>query len=140
MKRTAILVALGALLVTALGGSGCSSTLSPRVRDGIAAQVEAQRRGLERCYQFALKANRKTRGRVTLNFTVSDETGRFGDVRLAQSEVEDPKLVRCLARRVARLSSYPRPERPVRVTYAVDFSPLEPRETIPSGVDGDGFE
>lgn len=132
MQRTTsrILLPLCALLAAAVLGSGCSSSLNPRVRDSIATQMKMQRRGIQRCYHFALKADRRTRGRVTLNFSVSDKTGEFYKVRAVRSTVEDPKLVRCVTRRTRKLRSDPKPSRPVDVVYTVDFRPSKRRSRV----------
>jgi hypothetical protein len=128
MKRTITLISASALLTAAVCATGCSKSLNPRVRDSIATQMKMQRSGLARCYGKALKHNRRTRGRVTLAFTVSDKTGEFSNVRVAKTGVRDRKLVRCLTRRAMRLRADPKPERPVDVTFSVDFRPLEQRK------------
>lgn len=108
-------------LVAVLLLAGCSSQLSTSVRQDIDSQVKSQRKAIAKCYKKALKRNKALKGRMTLYFTVNDFDGSFSEVSVGRSSLDDPRLKRCVVKRTSRLKLANAPDKPVRVTYPMEF-------------------
>ncbi|MCA9669099.1 MAG: TonB family protein [Myxococcales bacterium] len=117
-----------AVALLSLAAAGCAGgPLSPAVRSDIARQMVAQRPALSRCYTDALTRNRQATGNMTVNFTVT-RAGGFSGLTISSSSISDPKLNTCVEEALASMRlGVPGPDRPVNVTYPVNFTP----EAIP---------
>jgi hypothetical protein len=100
--------------------AGCSSSLDSAVQQDIESQLHTQKGKIARCYKLALKRNKALHGQMTLSFRVT-ESGEFQDINVIQNQTRDVRLQRCVVRRTSNLALDRKPDKPVLVTYPLQF-------------------
>jgi outer membrane biosynthesis protein TonB len=121
MRETTVKITTATVgLMLLLPMIGCSSGLDSAVQQDIENQLHTQRTRLARCYAHALKRQAGVRGQMTLSFRVTED-GEFQDINVIQNQTQDVRLQRCVVRRTSNLSLSRKPDRPVLVTFPLQF-------------------
>ena len=111
------------VLTLAFTASACAGgPLSQMTKRDISAQVVAARRGLEKCYQTALKDDVDLDGKITLVFIVG-AAGQFGTA--AVTGVGDQKMKNCMQASLAGMRLSRPAQGPIHVTYPLKLE-IEP--------------
>lgn len=112
--------ALGALATVF---AGCAATgLGQGVRADVRARMATLEQPVARCYEEALKRNRKLRGSMLVAFVAASGTGKFSDVRVVRSDVADPDLERCVVEQVSSLTLTAPQKSQIAVEYPFEFA------------------
>lgn len=122
MLRSAIFCTTLATLAAACGASGMGQS----VRDDITARMQTARDPIATCYHEALQRNPELRGTMMVSFVAEAKTGTFSQVRIARSEIADPKLETCVTENVAKLALETPQKAGVAVTYPIRLTPSNP--------------
>ena len=93
-----------ALCVFVLFLLGCGGTgLGVATKRDLQMQLEVARPGITTCYVAALQRNRNLSGMLTLDVLTEPKTGRFNDVKVLTSELNDPTLEGCVVTQISQL-------------------------------------
>lgn len=118
---------LGLATITALGlglGAGCGGTgMGAETRADITARMDTAQPPLARCYEAALKTNRKLRGMIVLSFVAAPKTGQFEEITVTRDELNDPEVRKCILEEVGKLKLEKPPSARVSISYPIRFAP-----------------
>lgn len=120
MHRTAALVLVASL---ALLGACARTGTGAGVRADITAQMQSAQSPLQQCYAAALKANRRIKGTLIVNFVAAADTGKFDNLTISRNEPADNDLARCVMAEVAKLKLQTPQRTSVAVAYPIRFAP-----------------
>ena len=120
------LVAL--LAAAACGGSG----MGQNVRNDITQQMSTAQPKLSSCYETALQEKRKLRGTMWVRFAVEPKTGKFRQVAITRSEIQNQALETCVLDTLSGLAIAVPQKSTVSVDYPINFEPTpSPAATPP---------
>ena len=115
-------IALAALvLLASCGGSGMGQT----VRNDITERMTSTQGRLSTCYEAALQQKRKLRGTMWLRFDIEPKTGKFRNVAITRSEIQNQQLETCVLDTVSGLALAVPQKSTVSVDYPVTFEPQQ---------------
>jgi hypothetical protein len=114
-------LALGALALTACGGTG----LGAETRADISGRMATAQRPLETCYQAALQSNRKLQGMMVLAFVAAPQTGQFQDITITHDEINDPAVRKCVIDEISKLKLEKPQASRVSISYPIHFAPTK---------------
>ena len=117
MKKIAMIAVLASFAI------GCGAEMSNATKKDIQRRVQSQNNAFERCYEEALETDDQTTGHVTLVFLVTPD-GKFRQVRVARSTVNDSRLEQCVVAWTRGLRTDSEVAVPVAVTYRLNFIPV----------------
>lgn len=124
-KPTLILISAAALLVGA-AAAGCGNTgMGQAVRDDITLQMTQAKSPIGKCYETALKANRKLRGMIQLHAVAEAKTGKFINVAIDRNELPDDTLAACVIAEVSKLKLAKPTKSKVAISYPLEFIPAD---------------
>jgi outer membrane biosynthesis protein TonB len=84
--------------------------------------VRRHSRAIKRCYEKALKANPKLKGKIVVDWTINMR-GRVEHASVASDTIRDPGMKKCILSTIRRMR-FPKPEDgPVPLSYPFIFSP-----------------
>lgn len=115
MYRFSILISL-ALVATACGGAGTGKG----VRTDVTTQMQTAQGPISQCYETALTRSRRFAGDVVLSFQIEPKTGKFNEVRVAHSQINDAELQQCIVTEVGKLVL----AKPQKTTVGIDTYPI----------------
>lgn len=107
----------------ARGGDG--DVVPPDTMDDIQRRFERKRASVSRCLSAAVDAKelpKSSRGRITLNVTVMPG-GKAGEVTVAKSSLESPKLTECVISRIREIV-FPEVVKPFPTSYTYAFEAM----------------
>lgn len=113
------LMLCSAVLLVACGGTG----MGAETRADISARMATAQAPLERCYQTALKSNRKLQGMMVLSFVAAPKTGEFQDITVTHDEIRDPAVRQCVIEEVGKLKLEKPQGSRVSISYPIRFAP-----------------
>jgi hypothetical protein len=120
MNRLTIIVLAASLAACAKKG------MTPETRTEITTKLAATQTPIQACYQRQLTTNRKIRGMVVAQATISPE-GQFGEVMLRRDEPADPVLRFCIVQELAKIKlDKPTGERVVLESIPIKFEWANP--------------
>ena len=125
MTKTTI--AVGSLLLAgaALVGTGCTPTVSQAQRSNIVQRMTGAQMPLAKCYADLLVTTPAAAGNVSVAFRIQPNTGRFTNVKLVRSLVNDPGFNKCVLAVVSDLYVSPAPSFIIDVVdYPIGFKPV----------------
>ena len=114
------------LVVLGVATSACSITArSPdQYRDDTQALLQTRREQIGSCYDVALKTYPTSAGRVTVRFTVEEDTGKITSLAIDDAASSAPPALReCVLRALGGLALAPPDARPGDATFVWEFSP-----------------
>ena len=111
-------VALALVFAVACGGGGVG-TSPKRLRTAI----EAKQDSLDGCYGNTLEKSSDAAGKMSLVIKVRG--GKIADVDVKASEIEDPKLDKCIKATIKKVKLEPPADADFDIEYAVEFKPGE---------------
>lgn len=113
------------LLGTAIASlSGCSfyARSQQEYRDVTAKLLETKSRDIDTCYDGALKATPGIKGKVTVQFSVEEKTGKVVDVKADPARTDAPQsLVDCVTTNITGLVLSPFDQRRGLATFEYKF-------------------
>lgn len=113
-------LALAALVAAAAcGGSG----MGQNVRNDITQQMSTTQPKIAACYETALQEKRKLRGTMWLNFAIEPKTGKFRQVTVTRSDLQNQGLETCVRDTVGGLALAVPQKSTVSVDYPIHFEP-----------------
>ena len=122
--RTTTLIS--AFVLCASAAAGCGNTgMGQAVRDDITLQMTQARSPIARCYETALKANRKLRGMIQLHAIAEAKTGKFINVAIDRNELPDDALAACVIAQVSKLKLAKPTKSKVAISYPLEFIPAD---------------
>ena len=122
--RTTTLIS--AFVLCASAAAGCGNTgMGQAVRDDITLQMTQARSPIARCYETALKANRKLRGTIQLHAIAEAKTGKFINVAIDRNELPDDALAACVIAQVSKLKLAKPTKSKVAISYPLEFIPAD---------------
>jgi len=125
MRKTTIVVGSLLLACAALVGTGCTATVSQAQRDTIVQRMTGAQMPLAKCYSDLLTITPTAAGNVTVAFRIQPNTGRFTNVRMVRSQVNDPGFTKCVLAIVSDLHISPAPSFTIDVVeYPIGFKPV----------------
>jgi len=104
------------LLATACGGAGTGKG----VRTDVTTQMASAEGPISECYKTALTRSRRFAGDVVVSFRIEPKTGKFKEVRVAHSEINDAELQQCIIAEVGKLVL----AKPQKTTVGIDTYPI----------------
>ena len=114
------------IAVIAMLPLGCSRAgMGDAVRTDITARMATTENPIAACYHTALERNRKLRGNMVVSFTAEPNTGKFTDVQVVSSSLNDKELESCVLTSIGGLSLETPQKTAVAATYPLEFSPLK---------------
>lgn len=99
-----------------------SSGFSKTVRSDVQSQISSIQSDLASCYSDALKRDRKAQGTVVVSFIAKSGTGKFEDVKVIRSDINDPALQECVVGKVSGLALVTPVKNQVAIEYPLAFS------------------
>lgn len=126
-SKTTTTIALVALMAAACGGSGMGQS----VRSDITNQMTTTQPKLSACYETALKEKRKLRGTMWLHIQIEPKTGKFRQVTVTRSDIQNHGLETCVRDTVSGLALAVPQKSTVAVDYPVSFEP-QPAPAAPA--------
>ncbi len=125
MRKTTIvfgsLLLAGALVL----GAGCTVTVTQAQRSNITQKMTAAQAPLAKCYSDLLATTPAAAGSAVVAFRVQPNTGRFTNVKMVRSQVNDPAFSKCVLGVVADLYISPAPSFTIDVVeYPISFKPV----------------
>lgn len=88
---------------------------------GVRMALKRRERGIQQCYERALKGNAKLKGKVVLEWTINEQ-GRVVQVKVIQNTLGDPKVAECISDIISRIR-FPEATKgivPVRKTFVFE--------------------
>jgi uncharacterized protein HemX len=122
IKRSGRRLLGGFAVMTALAAGCAGSGFGEATRSDVQARMAAIQAPITRCYEEALKRNRKLQGTMMLAFVAESQTGKFAQVRVARSDVPDPELERCVIEQVGTLKLAAPTKTNLQVEYPLEFA------------------
>lgn len=116
-----LVVAAAAAPLAACGGTGTGGA----VRTDITARMQTLQAPIQACYASALKANRRLRGLMVVNFRAAPSTGQFDQITVDRDEVGDSSLRACVIQQVQALKLATPQRTAVSVAYPIRFAPTK---------------
>ena len=111
-------------VVAALATAACSRTgTGAGVRADITARMQTIQGPIQQCYSDALKANRRLKGMMVVNFRAAAGTGQFDQVTIGRNEAVDASLGRCVVELVAKLKLETPQRTAAEIAYPIRFAP-----------------
>lgn len=114
----AIAMASVFLSLGACSGSGFGQP----TRDDVQAQMAVAQPKLATCYAAALKRNRKAEGTVLVSFVAKANTGKFEDITIVRSDLNDPDLDKCVIAALGALALGKPTKSHIGVEYPISFT------------------
>ena len=125
MRKTIVVVGSLLLAGAALTGTGCTATVSQAQRDNITQRMTGAQMPLAKCYADLLTTTPAAAGNVAVAFRIQPNTGRFTNVKLVRSQVNDPAFNKCVLAVVSDLYISPAPSFIIDVVeYPIGFKPV----------------
>ncbi len=109
----------GCVLVSGCSGSG----FGDEVRRDMQKQMESVQPRITECYKGALERDRKLQGEMMVAIRTEAGTGKFSDVSVQESELNDEQLQQCVVEQVSSLSLEKPTKSPVSTEYPLNFFP-----------------
>jgi hypothetical protein len=119
----------------ALFASGCSfAARSPDMyRNDTSAALSTKANDIHVCYDGVLKANPHAAGKVTVNFKVETDQGKFTDIAVDKVNTTAPtELADCVVKSIQGLGVTPADSSEGIATFVWEFTP--PAATAPAAV------
>jgi periplasmic protein TonB len=88
---------------------------------GVQMALKRRERGIQQCYERALKANPKLNGKVVLEWGINEQ-GRVVQIKVVQNTLGDPKIADCISDIITRIR-FPEATKgivPVRKTFVFE--------------------
>lgn len=88
---------------------------------GVQMALKRRERGIQQCYERALKNNPKLKGKVVLEWGINEQ-GRVVQIRVVENSVGEPKVADCISDIIAR-TRFPEATKgivPVRKTFVFE--------------------
>ncbi len=124
--RMTTLVLISTSRLAASAAAGCGNTgMGQSVRDDITLQMTQAKSPIARCYETALKANRKLRGMIQLHAIAEAKTGKFINVAIDRNELPDDALAACVIAQVGKLKLAKPTKSKVAISYPLEFIPAD---------------
>jgi uncharacterized protein with FMN-binding domain len=124
MKTNLVLGSLllaGALVL----GAGCTPTVTQTQRGNITQRMTGAQIPLAKCYADLLTTTPAAAGNVVVGFRIQPNSGRFTNVKMVRSGVNDPAFNKCVLGVVSDLHISPAPSFIIEVTeYPIGFKPV----------------
>ncbi|MBI5480747.1 MAG: AgmX/PglI C-terminal domain-containing protein [Deltaproteobacteria bacterium] len=125
MSKT-IIVAGSLLLAGAfLTSTGCTPTVSQAQRSNITQRMTGAQIPLAKCYADLLSTTPAAAGNVAVAFRIQPNTGRFTNVKMNRTQINDPAFNKCVLAVVSDLHMSPAPSFIIDVVeYPIGFKPV----------------
>ena len=121
MKKNTIVMMVALCAGLMLVASGCG-TLNPNTQGQIASGLEGQSNQLEKCYKSALKRNRNTKGKMTVQLEIHKETGKVTKAKVVKSNIKDKTMKKCVAKVARKIKLPESPGKFVKGVYHIEFA------------------
>jgi hypothetical protein len=97
--------------------------MGEETRTAITAKMQATQSPISACYETSLKANRKLKGMIMLDFIIEASSGQFKNVRTGRNDLNDTPLNQCIIAEVEKQKLEKAPSSNVQVLYPLNFAP-----------------
>jgi uncharacterized protein with FMN-binding domain len=125
MRNTVAIVGSLLLAGVVLAGTGCTVTVSQAQRGTIVQRMTGAQMPLAKCYADLLATTPAAAGNVAVAYKIQPNTGRFTNVRMVRSQVNDPAFNKCVLGVVSDLYISPAPSFIIDVVeYPIGFKPV----------------
>lgn len=117
---------LTALLGTSFLTMGCTfyARSAEQYRDDTTQVLATKTQEIGNCYDAALKASPASAGKVTVQFTVEEKSGKIADAKADPARTTAPQpLVDCVVNAINGLVLAPPDQRKGLATFEYDFTP-----------------
>lgn len=111
-----------ALALLTLAGACAGSGFGKTVRTDVQSQMASIQNDLATCYSDTLTRDRQAQGTVVVSFVAKSGSGKFEEVKVVKSDINDPGMQQCVVQKVSTLALATPVKNQVAVEYPLSFS------------------
>ena len=121
MKNYSIAMTVALLAGLCVFATACGE-LNPNTQGQIASALEGKSDRFEKCYKSALKRNRNTKGKMTVELSVDKDSGKVTKAKVVKSNIKDKTMKKCVSKAAKKIKVPEAPGKHVKGVYQLEFA------------------